>query len=186
MCSWSSTLREHTFRPVPKALQRSRPASFGGQRCGVRANGLPRHSMKPFLILGEPDDLHAHYVHWALEAAGYETRLIYSSRCPTNTTLYLDNVTDGFTSADWKDIQAAWCRRLPKPPVVEKGHGEDEGFILVEERRFTKWLIEMQEDCAAVRWINSPAVAMHAENKFIQLKRARSHGIHVPRTLITA
>ncbi|HMG06584.1 MAG TPA: hypothetical protein VK581_14075 [Chthoniobacterales bacterium] len=69
--------------------------------------------------------------------------------------------------------------------MVEKGYGEDDGFILVEERRFTKWLIDMQED-RAMRWINSPAVAMRAENKFIQLKRARSHGISVPPTLVTA
>ena len=37
-----------------------------------------------------------------------------------------------------------------------------------------------------MRWINSPTAAMRGENKFIQLKRARSHGLHVPRTLVTA
>ena len=141
--------------------------------------------MKPFLILGEPEDLHAHYVHWALKAAGFETRFIYSSHCASHTTLYLDGVTDRFTSAEWNDAEAAWCRRLPRPAVVEKGHSEGDGFILVEERRFTKWLIEMQQDCA-MRWINSPGAAMRTENKFIQLKEARSHGIPVPRTLVTA
>src|SRR6476619_3061248 len=142
--------------------------------------------MKPFLILGDPKDLHAHYVHWALNCAGYEARFIHSSSCSNRTTFYLDNLTDEFASADWNDVQAGWSRRLPKPPVVEQGYGDDEGFVLVEERRFTRWVIDLQEDYCPMRWINSPAAAMRAENKFIQMKSARSHGLNVPSTLVTA
>ncbi len=146
--------------------------------------------MKRYLILGEPADVHAHYVSWALEAAGYETTYINCAHdnCPTTTTLYLDDVTDGFASADWKGIEAAWCRRLPSPPVFDSSLGEDEGYRVIEERRFTKWLIDMQVEMenGSIRWINRPAASITSENKFAQLKLARLHGIDVPRTLVTA
>ena len=143
--------------------------------------------MKQFLIVGEPGDLHANYVSWALGRAGYRTTFINSSHdnCPTKTTLYLDNGHEEFASTDWDAAEAAWCRRLPRPPGPDKSFGEDDGFTLVEERRFTRWLITMHEN-GPIRWINSPTAALGAENKFLQLKRARSHGIRVPRTLITA
>ncbi len=43
----------------------------------------------------------------------------------------------------------------------------------------------MLERCR-IRWINPPSAAQAGENKFIQLKTARLHGISVPRTLVTA
>lgn len=143
--------------------------------------------MKQFLIVGEPGDLHANYVSWALERAGYRTIFINSlhDNCPTETTLYLDNDNDEFTSANWTDAEAAWCRRLPRPPGPDTSFGEDDGFALVEERRFARWLITLHEN-GPLRWINSPTAALAAENKFLQLNRARCHGIRVPRTLITA
>jgi glutathione synthase/RimK-type ligase-like ATP-grasp enzyme len=141
--------------------------------------------MKPFVILGHPNDLHAHYVAWALETAGYRPVFINSSHnnCPTGTTLYIDNTSDDFTGADWSDVQAVWCRRLGPPPVFDRSHSEDE-YVVSEERRFTKWLIQMLER-SAVRWINQPTASQAAENKFIQLQSARSCGIDIPRTLIT-
>lgn len=133
-------------------------------------------------------DLHAHYVAWALEAAGYQITFINRSHdnCPTRTTLYIDNVSDDFASADWNDAEAAWCRRLSMPASFDKSHSEaaDE-FTLLEERRFTKWLVQMLEKCS-VRCVNAPTAAQAAENKFIQLKLAKSYGIGIPRTLVTA
>jgi hypothetical protein len=144
--------------------------------------------MKRFLIIGQPEDLHAHYVGWALEAAGYGATLINGSHdnCPTRTTLYLDNVSDEFTSTDWKEAEAVWCRRLPRPPALHESEGENDGFTFAEERRFANWLIEMEQEGDSIRWINWPNGAVSAENKFNQLKFARFHGIPVPRTLVTA
>jgi hypothetical protein len=146
--------------------------------------------MKRYLILGDPADVHAHYVSWALEAAGYHTTFVNCAHdnCPTQTTLYLDDVADGFSSADWNGIEAAWCRRLPSPPAFDQTLGENEGYRVMEERRFTKWLIDMQVEMedGAIRWINRPAASITSENKFAQLKMARLHGIDVPRTLVTA
>jgi hypothetical protein len=143
--------------------------------------------MKRFLILGEALDLHAGYVAWALGVAGYRTTLVNASRdnCPTRTTLYLDNVVDEFASTDWNDADAVWYRRLPALPIVDSDGGSDDDFILQEEVRFTKWLIQMHENSPS-RWLNRPTAALAAENKFVQLKRARAHGLSVPRTLITA
>jgi hypothetical protein len=143
--------------------------------------------MKQFLILAESVDLHAHYVSWALNVAGYETTLINSSHdnCPTHTTLYLDNVTDEFGAAAWENAEAVWCRRLPQRSPLDKNLSEDEVFTVAEDRRFTKWLIEMQHQNCRLRWINTPAAVVLPENKFIQLKTARALGILVPRTLIT-
>ena len=145
--------------------------------------------MKQFIILAESEDVHAHYVSWALKASGRETTLINSSHdnCPTLTALYLDNACDGFSRADWTNAEAAWCRRLPQRSLLDKNLGDDEAFTVAEDRIFTKWFIEMQhESCASMRWINSPAAFRLPENKFIQLKTARSVGLSVPRTLITA
>jgi hypothetical protein len=143
--------------------------------------------MKQFMIVGEPGDLHAHYVSWALRKAGYRTLFVNSSHgnCPTETTLYLDNEHDEFTCPNWDNAEAAWCRRLPKPPASDTSFGEDDGFTLAEGRRFARWLITLYEK-SSIRWINPPTAALAAENKFLQLKRARSHRIAIPRTLITA
>jgi len=144
--------------------------------------------MKKFLILAEYIDVHADYVSWALEAAGYEAILINASHdnCAADTTLYLDDASDEFTSIDWDNAEAAWCRRLPQRSPLDIYLGENQKFTVGEERRFTKWLIEMQHANCAIRWINTPAAIQLPENKFIQLKTARSLGISVPRTLITA
>ena len=143
--------------------------------------------MKHFLIIGNPEDLHADYVAWALEQAGYEARFINSSHetSPTASTLYLDGEVDEFGSEDWANAEAVWCRRLPKLPDPTKDLGEDKGFTLAEECRFTRWLIDLLEEYP-VRWINRPTASLPAENKFLQLKRARAHGLAVPRTLVTA
>jgi hypothetical protein len=144
--------------------------------------------MNHFLILGEASDLHAHYVHWAIETAGYQATFINASHdsSPTRTTLYLDAEVDQFTSSDWNGAAAAWCRRLPGAAVADRSGGEDEAFIRLQESRFASWLIEMQESTTPVRWINRPTPSNAAENKFTQLKGARAHGLRVPRTLITA
>lgn len=143
--------------------------------------------MKPFLILGHPNDLHAHYVAWALETVGYEVVFINSAHdnCPTGVTLYVDHATDDLPGTQWGDACAAWCRRLGPPPVFEKGNGEADEYSLSEDRRFSKWLVGLLER-SSHRWINQPTNSQAAENKFIQLKLARSCGIDIPRTLITA
>jgi glutathione synthase/RimK-type ligase-like ATP-grasp enzyme len=144
--------------------------------------------MKPFLIVGHPADLHAHYVAWALGTAGYDTTFINSSHdnCPTRATLYIDNVRDDFTSADWNAAEAAWFRRLSLPAEFDKSHREKaDKFTLIEEQRFTKWLVQVLDKCS-VRCINSATSAQLAENKFIQLKFAKAYGIRIPRTLVTA
>lgn len=142
--------------------------------------------MRRFVILGHPNDLHAHYVAWALEEAGYHTDFINSSHdnCAIRTTLYIDKAADSLTSADWNETEAVWCRRLSPPLVYDTTVSESDEFTSLEERRFTKWLIQLLERCP-VRWINQPTAAQAAENKFIQLKFARSHGIGIPRTLVT-
>lgn len=148
---------------------------------------LRKASVKSFVILGHALDPHAHYVAWALGTAGYQSTFVNSwhDNCPTGTTLYIDKSIDDFTSAEWNDAEAAWCRRLSTPPVIGNDDRAQDDFTLIEERRFTKWLIGMQED-RPMRWINPPCAAQAAENKFRQLKFARFHGLGVPRTLITA
>jgi hypothetical protein len=143
--------------------------------------------VKSFVILGHPLDPHAHYVAWALATAGYQTIFINSwhDNCPTNTTLYIDKSVDDFTSAEWNNADAVWCRRLSAPPVIDKDDEGGDEFTMVEERRFTKWLIGMQED-RPIRWINPPSATQAAENKFRQLKFAKLHGLGIPRTLVTA
>jgi hypothetical protein len=142
-------------------------------------------SAKSFVILGHHLDPHAHYVSWALGAAGYQTTFVNSwhDNCPTGTTLYIDQSVDDFSSAEWDNADAVWYRRLAAPPDKEEGDGDE--FTAVEDRRFTKWLIGMQED-RPIRWINRPSAAQAAENKFRQLKFARLHGLRIPRTLVTA
>jgi glutathione synthase/RimK-type ligase-like ATP-grasp enzyme len=144
--------------------------------------------MKRFLILGEQTDLHGNYVAWALREAGHDVRFINSwhQECPMRTTLYLDDTTDDFKSADWDGVEAAWTRRLPMPVAPSASHEENEGYMLREEQKFTRWLIEMQRACTPTRWINLPEAAIAAENKFVQLKTARSLGIRIPRTLVTS
>jgi hypothetical protein len=142
---------------------------------------------KHFLIIGEPADLHADYVGWALDQAGYEVGYVNASHenSPSRSTLYLDGEVDEFGSDDWTKAEAVWCRRVPKLPASNANLGENDGFILAEQCRFTRWLIDMHEH-SPIRWINRPSASFRAENKFLQLKRARAHGLVVPRTLVTA
>jgi hypothetical protein len=155
------------------------------QASGARA--IAAICMKQFVIMGSPIDPHAHYVAWALGAAGYHTSFINSSHgnCPSGTTLYIDKTTDDFACPLWNDLEAVWCRRLSAPPVFDEANGGGDEFTLLEDRRFTKWLRELLEE-RSIRWINRPTPAQAAENKFLQLKLARSCGIHIPRTLVTA
>jgi hypothetical protein len=143
--------------------------------------------MKPFIIVGHPNDLHAHYVGWALETAGYQAEFINSSHgnCATGMTLSIDKTNDDLPGPDWGDAHAVWCRRLGPPPVFDEGGGDADEYTVSEERRFTKWFIQLLER-SPVRWINQPTAAQAAENKFVQLKLARSCGINIPRTLVTA
>lgn len=144
--------------------------------------------MKRFLILGHYEDIHAHYVAWALETAGYQVGFINSlhDNCPTSTTLYLDHNSEAFVSPDWNNVEAAWSRRRSSPLRSNKGKDENHWYTLAEEQLFTSWLIELQHQSRPIRWINSPNAALAGENKFMQLHTARSHGIDVPRTLVTA
>lgn len=143
--------------------------------------------MKPFLIVGHPLDLHASYVAWALGTAGYHTTFINSTHdsAPSRTTLWIENDNDDLTSANWRDAEAVWCRRLFWVPGIDNSEGVDDEFTSLQERLFSKWLFEVMERCS-VRCINPPTAAQAAENKFIQLKVAQSHGISIPRTLVTA
>lgn len=151
---------------------------------------MTNHSLtrrKHFLILGEPEDAHAAYVAWALEAAGYRVVLLNSAHhnSPTTTTLYLDDLVDQFADQAWDNAEAAWSRRLSRIFSPARGAEEEDEFIVQQETLFTKWLIQMGESRVA-RWINRPTAAQTAENKFVQLKTARAHSIPVPRTLISA
>lgn len=144
--------------------------------------------MGNFLILGEPADTHAQYVSWALGIAGYKAEFVNSGHdsAPIRADLYFSDANEALTSVDWSEAEAVWSRRFCGPPLLPDDYGENEGFAIVQENRFTNWLIEMQERSCDVRWINLPSAAIAAENKFIQLKMARSHGLRIPRTLVTA
>lgn len=147
--------------------------------------------MKPFLIVSTPDDLHTHYVTWALKQAGHEVQLLNSQHgnCPSSTTLHLGDADGAFDSPIWQDVEAAWCRRLSFALgyglIGKPSDDEDEKFVRSEENCFTRWLIDLHEP-GLLRWVNYPAAATAAENKFLQLKAARSCGLRVPRTLVTA
>jgi hypothetical protein len=143
--------------------------------------------MKPFLILGHPVDPHARYVAWALRTAGYRVTFMNAAHdnCPTVTTLFIDNSRDEITSLEWKDAEAVWCRRLSLPAAFDRSDTDPDAFTLLEERRFTRWLVHTLETCA-VRSINLPTYSQAAENKFLQLKVARHYGLRIPRTLVTA
>ena len=144
--------------------------------------------MKRYLILSTPEDPHTHYVTWALTKMGLEVKLINSlhENRSSHTPLYLDEEVHSFASSEWNEAEAAWCRRLSLSLDCgqDSDGDEDEIFVKGEERLFTKWLIELQST-SSIRWINSPDVAQTAENKFLQLKMAKAHGISVPRTLVT-
>ncbi len=142
--------------------------------------------MKPFLILGQPGDLHAGYVAWALRETGYETTFINSSHdsCPMLCTLYIDRGAENFGSVIWEGAEAVWRRRISLSTADDKEGGKDEEFVRGEEERFTTWLIDLQESCP-IRWVNPATAGLQAENKFIQLKAAKSYGIVIPRTLVT-
>ncbi len=147
--------------------------------------------MKTFLILSDPQDLHASYVSWALRKAGYEVRYINSQpdNCPAKTTLYLDGAKQIFSGTDWSYAEAAWCRRfgysLGYGLLGKQSTDEDEVYIRGENSYFTKCLIGLQ-NANSPRWINYPPAELRAENKFIQLKTASACGITVPRTLVTS
>lgn len=143
--------------------------------------------MKNFLILSVPEDIHANYVSWALEKAGYKASFINSRHDGplTHTSLYLDEQTHSFESVEWSQAEAAWCRRLGFTlGWRQNSDDEDEKFIQSEKRLFTKWLYSLQEN--SLRWINPPIAEQAAENKFAQLKFAKVVGLKVPRTLVTA
>ncbi len=143
--------------------------------------------MNAFTILGDASDTHAHYVAWALEQAGYNCALINSGHqnAPTRTSIYIDNNYDEVTNPDWRDVEAVWCRRLWPPFTFNNTVSKTDEYATLEDRRFTKWLVQIFES-SPVRWINLPSAAQRAENKLLQLRLARSHGINVPRTLVTA
>lgn len=88
----------------------------------------------------------------------------------------------GLASAN---ISAVWNRRRRAVQQVPGCHPADAEFLRREWQLFHENVFALQAELSPCLWANAPAPARDAENKLLQLKCARAHGLSIPPTLVS-
>lgn len=146
--------------------------------------------MVTVLIPTQPDDTHAIYVKFALEAKGHKCILWFTGDYPTqqaHTFIMQDKSIEWVTTGIDKDkkqisCDVIWLRRPRKPLLPDYLHPEDVPHAEKENSIFFQSFWMMLKERAV--WVNTIEGRLAANSKVWQLKCAARVGLNYPRTLI--
>lgn len=143
-----------------------------------------------FLIVTEPDDIHAIYVTMVLESLNHQVINLFSADFPSKqkNSVFIDSqVYHCRTEDDLQIMQhlgydVVWWRRPRKPYVIGKDIlGVDLKFHQRESEVFHDNFT--QQLAPGAWWINRKEAALRANYKLLQLKVAGDVGLTIPTTL---
>jgi glutathione synthase/RimK-type ligase-like ATP-grasp enzyme len=143
-----------------------------------------------FLIVTEPEDMHAIAVSLVLEENEHTVVNLFSGdfpSCQRNSVfiasdIYQVQTEDKFNTFNHNGYDVVWWRR-PRHPILKKDmvHPDDEKFHHRETHVFFDnfgYLL-----APGAWWINRKEAAIRSNHKLLQLKKATDVGLKIPSTL---
>ena len=143
-----------------------------------------------FLIVTEPDDVHAMYVSLVLKSFDHQVINLFSADFPTRqkNSVYIDN--ECYKCQTFEDDECilhggydvVWWRRPRKPIFAkEQVHPDDYAFHKRESLMFHENF--SHQLAPGAWWVNRKEAALRANYKLLQLKIASEVGMTIPVTL---
>jgi len=139
-------------------------------------------------IISSCIDYHASAVAWALAEGGVRSRVF-------DTFIEGAGAHSGYRISSERESKAelfndfesdiVWYRKHYSIPTRDVADSDGATFIRQESARYNDWLISNVEE-KVPSWFNRPSVTRRAENKLRQLEFARSAGLRIPATIVTA
>lgn len=143
------------------------------------------------LILSDQYDVHADKVIEELEKMGtlyYRLNLDVESLRKTKITydFYSNNwrVNNGIYEMNSDEIRCVWLRRAFVELTLEETYEQDVSFR-IWKNEWNKTLLGLYLDLKHAKWMNDIRKTYQAENKYLQMKKARDIGFYFPTTLIS-
>jgi glutathione synthase/RimK-type ligase-like ATP-grasp enzyme len=143
-----------------------------------------------FLIVTEPDDVHAMYVTLALQSYGHQVVNLFSGDFPTKqkNSVFIDQQVYRCQTTGSKDCvfhggyDVVWWRR-PRKPIFASAevHPEDLKFHKRESLMFHENF--SYQLAPGAWWVNRKEAALRASYKLLQLRMASEVGLRIPSTL---
>jgi glutathione synthase/RimK-type ligase-like ATP-grasp enzyme len=138
------------------------------------------------LLLSSKDDAHAGALAWALRRNGFHSLWSPSLRFGRGAKLSMLANTDGIEAhgaqIDLSKFSAVW-HRLPESPSAEEFAQEDRDFVVKQWSFFQKNAFALASDFIDALWVNRPAAAEAADNKWLQLRAAHAVGLRFPEAI---
>ena len=151
---------------------------------------LVKRGFMNYLIVTEPDDVHAIVVSLVLESMGHQVINLFSADFPSRqkNSVFIDNrefrcqTEDAFQVTHHMGYDVVWWRR-PRQPFMtkDKVFQADYRFHKRENRMFHESFTHQLAPHAW--WINRKDAAFRANYKLLQLKVASDVGLIIPTTL---
>ena len=143
-----------------------------------------------FLIVTEPDDIHAIYVTLALESLGHQVVNLFSADFPSlqKNSVFVDSreyrckTQDSFQTIDHIGYDVVWWRR-PRRPYLEKEKIFFEDYKFHQRENFMFHDSFMHQLAPRAWWVNRKEASIRSNYKLLQLKLAGDVGLTIPTTL---
>jgi glutathione synthase/RimK-type ligase-like ATP-grasp enzyme len=148
------------------------------------------------LILADSYDAHADAVEKHLEAFGdvSKVRLNLDISSLEKTSITYDSESDSWQVASekycWntKNIQAVWPRRLYVDSSSIDSNQEPKTDTVTTKMWIGEWtrtLFWVYQELEQASWLTPYRLAVRAENKYLQMNKAKAIGFDVPHTLLS-
>ncbi|MCA3040710.1 MAG: hypothetical protein ING37_08920, partial [Rhodocyclaceae bacterium] len=154
----------------------------------VPTDGKAKTILFPTIV----DDIHATAVELALREMGHRPVRWLTSNLPERAKCHINfneeglnglAISDYFGEVKLADIDVFWNRRIGAPVITTRLDESDGKVVKIETERFlANMLLCVSESCFSV---NDYYAAKRAENKAVQLWKAKSVGLSIPSTIIT-
>jgi glutathione synthase/RimK-type ligase-like ATP-grasp enzyme len=151
---------------------------------------MPVEKPATILIIAPREDIHARTVAAAAEKHGVPAVIFDTADVPSvdRATLGFNGQTTGFAiraagpELRFEDVRSVWWRRPSSPRIAAEVEDDLARQFCVRE---TEMLLRGALDACGVRIINDPAAQVRAARKPLQLARAQSIGLAIPRTVMS-
>ncbi|MEX2499838.1 MAG: hypothetical protein WD397_13295 [Wenzhouxiangellaceae bacterium] len=141
------------------------------------------------LLMAPATDLHAVAVRWVLEYSGVSVMVSSAFGDGGLGRLSLECGTDQHwcygRGSRLGEFNSIWYRRPKRWPDLSSARECDRECMKTEWRLAHENLREISAMMCEALWINSPAAAVRADNKLLQLDVARRCALPIPSTLVS-